>query len=164
MKKRILPLLAGIWPYLLVCVFLYIRLVAPSADGPVSQVPVFMVFCILLLAPVLALVCLLWGLKARSSAPALLAKWSLAVKLAHIPFYLLIFFLFMILPVFGVFLFLFDTMALIVSSGFGIAAVLRARKENRISTGWAIALGIAHCFFVTDVIGAFLLQRKIKQA
>ena len=164
MKKRVLPLLAGIWPYLLVCVFLYIRLIAPTADGPVSPVPVFTIFCLLLLAPVLALVCLLWGLKARSSALALLAKWSLAVKLAHIPFYLLIFVLFMILPVFGVFFFVFDTMALIVSSGFGIAAVYRARKENRISTGWAIALGIAHCFFVADIISAFLLTRKIKQA
>ena len=164
MKKRVLPLLAGIWPYLLVCVFLYIRLIAPAADGPVSPVPVFTIFCLLLLAPVLALVCLLWGLKARSSALALLAKWSLAVKLAHIPFYLLIFVLFMILPVFGVFFFVFDTMALIVSSGFGIAAVYRARKENCFSTGWAIALGIAHCFFVTDVISAFLLRRNIKQA
>ena len=164
MKKRVLPLLAGIWPYLLVCVFLYIRLVRPSADGPISLVPVFTIFCILLLAPVLALVCLLWGLRARSSAPALLAKWSLAVKLAHIPFYLLIFVFYMILPVFGVFLFLFDTMAFIVSSGFGIAAVFRARKENRITTGWAIALGIAHCFFVTDVISAFLLWRKLKKA
>ena len=164
MNKRVLPLLAGIWPYLLVCVFLYIRFIAPAADGPVSPVPVFTVFCILLLAPVLALVCLLWGLKAQASALALLAKWSLAVKLAHIPFYLLIFVLFMILPVFGVFFFVFDTMALIVSSGFGIAAVYRARKENCISTGWAIALGIAHCFFVIDVISAFLLRRNIKQA
>ena len=164
MKKRVLPLLAGIWPFLLVCVFLYIRLVAPAADGPVSQVPVFTIFCILLLAPVLALVCLLWGLKAQTSDPALLAKWSLAVKLAHIPFYLLIFVLYMILPVIGVFLFVFDTMALIVSNGFGIAAVLRARKENRISTGWAIALGIAHCIFVADVISAFLLWRKLKKA
>ena len=164
MKKYILPITAAIWPYLLVCVFLYVRLVQPSADGPVSLVPVIIILCILLLAPVLALVCLLWGLKAQESAPALLAKWSLAVKVAHIPFYLLIFFLFMIVPIFAVFLLIFDGMALCVSSGFGIAAVLRARKENRISTGWAIALGIAHCFFVTDVIGAFLLQRKIKQA
>ena len=164
MKKYILPITAAIWPYLLVCVFLYVRLVQPSADGPVSLVPVIIILCILLLAPVLALVCLLWGLKAQASAPALLAKWSLAVKVAHIPFYLLIFFLFMIVPIFAVFLLIFDGMALCVSSGFGIAAVVRARKEDHISTGWAIALGIAHCIFVADVIGAFLLQRKIKQA
>ena len=134
-QKRILPITAAIWPYLLVCVFLYIRLVQPSADGPVSLGPVITILCILLLAPVLALVCLLWGLKAQSSAPALLAKWSLAVKLAHIPFYLLIFFLFTIVPIFAVFLLIFDGMALCTSSGFGIAAVLRARKENCISTG-----------------------------
>ena len=163
MKKHVLPLLAGIWPYLLVCVFLYVGLVQPSADDPVSQIPVITMLCILLLAPVLALVCLLWGLKAQASAPALLAKWSLAVKAAHIPFYLLIFFLFMILPIFAAFLFVFDVMALTVSSGFGIAAVLRARKENRISTGWAIALGIAHCFFAADVISAFLLWHKLKR-
>lgn len=162
MKKHILPLLAGIWPYLLVCVFLYIRLVHPSANGPVSPVPAITILCILILAPVLAMVCFLWGMKAPASTSALLAKWSLAVKLAHIPFYLLIFLLFLIVPIFAAFLFIFDAMALIVSSGFGIAAIFRARRENHISTGWAIALGIAHCFFVADVISAFLLRRKLR--
>lgn len=163
MKKRILPLLAGIWPYLLVCVFLYIRLVYPSADGPVSPVPAITMLCILLLAPVLALVCLLWGMKAQGCPSALLAKWSLAVKLAHIPYYLLIFFLLMIVPIFAAFLFIFAAMALIVSGAFGIAAVIRARRDNLISTGCAIALGFAHCFFVTDIIATFLLWHRLKQ-
>ena len=162
MKKRILPLLAGIWPYLLVGVFLYIYLVRPSADGPVSQVPVFTAGCILLLAPIVSLVCLLWGMKAQVSSPALLANWCLAVKLAHIPFYLLIFFLFMFLPVFGVFLFVFDAMALIVSSGFGIAAILRSRREGLLTNGQTVLHSLAHCFFVTDVLSAFLLWRKLK--
>lgn len=162
MKKYILPITAAFWPYLLVCVFLYVRLVQPSADGPVSQVPVIIILCILLLAPVLALVCLLWGLKTQASAPALLAKWSLAVKVAHIPFYLLIFFLFMIVPIFAVFLLIFDGMALCVSSSFGIAAVLRARKEGQAATGWAVLHILLHCCFVLDVISAFLIRKKLR--
>ena len=162
MEKRILPIWAALWPYLLVAVFLYIRLTPTESSEPVSLVPVICVGCILILAPILALTCLLWGMTSQIPSPAMLAKWCLAVKLAHIPFYLAVFLLFLVLPIFGTFFFVFDAMALIVSGGFGIAAILRARKEGLFTTGRAILHAIAHCFFMADVISAFLIWKRLR--
>ena len=164
MKKHILPILAGLWPYLLFAVFLYIRLAHTEPPAPVSLIPVICVGCILLFAPVLFLICLLWGVKAQTPSTALLAKWNLTVKLAHIPYYLAIFFLFLVLPVFAAFFFIFDVMALVAGNGFGIAAILRLRREEMLSARETVLHVISHCFFVSDVISAFLIYRKSKNS
>ena len=164
MKKRILPILAGLWPYLLFAVFLYIKLTPTQPHEPVSQVPIICIFSILLLAPVLAMICLLWGMISHTLSPATLAKWGLAVKLAHIPFYVTVFCFFLFLPVFGTFFFVFDAMAMTVGSGFGIAAILRARKEGLLTTVRTIGHIIAHCFFIADVISAFLIWKRLRTA
>ena len=163
MKKRVLPVSAILVPYLMAASFLCLLRFTPELLLYVS--PLLVYFLILLLGPVLGFVYLLVGLKSTTLSPTLLAKWNLWVKLAHIPFYMGIFLLaFLVLPLLAPWFFFLDIAVLFLSSSLGIAAVLRARKENCISTGWAIALGIAHCFFVTDVISAFLLWRKLKQA
>ena len=161
-KKRVLPVFAGLWPYFQICIFLYLIWFTPEVFVSIS--PVLLFFCVILTGPICGLLFLVTGLRSADLTPGLLAKWGLAVKLAHIPFYVAVFLLVMLaVPLSAPFFFLLDVMTLCAGSGFGIAAVFRARKENHISTGWAIALGIAHCFFVTDVIGAFLLWRKLKK-
>ena len=160
MKKRILPILAGLWPYLTFGLYL-LACYGASQDFDAATI---VMLCILCLSPALGLVCLVLGLTIPGCSAEALTRQNLRIKLTHIPFYILIFLGFWVIPVALPVFFLFDAMALIVSSGFGIAAVFRARKEKCITTGYAIALGIAHCFFVTDVISAFLLTRKIKQA
>ena len=118
--------------------------------------------CVLYLSPALGIVTLVLGLIGPDHTAGELARQSLRIKLTHMLFYILLFLAFWVLPVAVALFFLFDAMALIVSSSFGIAAILRARKEGRLTTGRAIGHIIAHCFFVADVISAFLLWRKLK--
>ena len=160
MKKRILPILTGLWPYLTFGIYL-LSAYGASQDFSIASI---VMLCVPCLSPALGIVCLVLGLTGPGCSAEALTRQNLRIKLTHMPFYILIFLAFLVSPIALPVFFLFDAMALIVSGGFGIAAVSRARKENHISTGWAIALGIAHCFFVADVIGAFLLTRKIKQA
>jgi len=158
-KKRVLPILAALAPYLMVCVMLCVIRFTPERLQSVSPLHFFCL--ILLLGPILGFVCLVSGL--RSASPALVAKWNLFVKLAHIPFYILIFLLTALaLPLFAPFFFLLDAAVLFLSSGFGIAAALRARNEGHIATGWAVLHILLHCFFVLDVISAFLIYKKLR--
>ncbi len=163
MKKPILPILAGLWPYLLVGTFLYLIWFTPEALRDVS--PVLILFAVVLLGPVLGVVCLLVGLRSGAVSPAQLSGWSLAVKLAHIPFYVAVFLLtFLAVPLAAPFFLLLDIMTLCTSSGLGIAAILRARREGVVKTGWAITHCFAHCIFAADVISAFLVRKRLRIA
>ena len=159
MKKRLLPILSGLWPYCIIGVFLLANLLSDSPQSYASQTPFSLLMVLLLLSPVLSV----WGL-AQGLRGWNMASSGFAVKLVHIPFYLLIFCLFLILPLGAVFYFFFDILALGISSSLGIGAILRAKKEGLVSTGFAVLHILLHCFFLTDLISAFLLTRKIKQA
>ena len=162
MKKRILPIFAGLWPYLLVGTFLIFMWFTPDVLASVN--PVLILFVMVLLGPALGTIFLLLGLKSRMLSPVLLAKWNLTAKLIHIPFYIVMFLLgFLVAPLAAPFFFLLDVMALCTSSGIGIAAVLRARKEGQATIGWAVLHIFMHCCFVLDVISAFLLWYKFKR-
>ena len=154
MKKPILPIACGLYPYLYIGLFLLVN--AQNFDVP--SLPFPLLLGLVILGPVLGVAGIAAGLQ---TPPERSAVWGLAVKLIHIPFYLLVFFLFLILPLGAVFFFVFDAMTLISGCGFGIAAILRSRKEGRISTGWAVAQLLLHCCFVADIISAFLLRKKL---
>lgn len=159
MKKRLLPLLAALAPYLMVSAFLFVIRFTPELLSLVS--PLLLYGLILSLGPALGVVCLVFGL--RSASPALAAKWNLFVKLTHIPFYIVILLLsFWVMPLFAPFFFFLDAAVLLLSSGFGIAAALRARKEGQAATGWAVLHILLHCCFVLDVISAFLIRKKLR--
>ena len=163
MKKRILPILAGLWPYLLVGTFLMFMWFTPDVLASVN--PVLILFGMVLLGPALGTVFLLLDLKSRMLSPVLLAKWNLTAKLIHIPFYIVMFLLgFLVAPLAAPFFFILDVMALCTSSGIGIAAILRARREDGASTGWALLHIALHCFFVTDVLSAFLVRKRLRTA
>ena len=162
-KKRVLPVFAGLLPYFQICIFLYLIWFTPEVFASIS--PVLLFFCVILTGPICGLLFLVTGLRSADLTPGLLAKWGLAVKLAHIPFYVAVFLLVMLaVPLSAPFFFLLDVMTLCAGSGFGIAAVLRARKEGLLSNGWTLIHIALHFCFVADVISAFLLSRKIKNA
>ncbi|MBR7179064.1 MAG: hypothetical protein IKD27_06080 [Oscillospiraceae bacterium] len=169
MRKYILPFLAGVFPYLLVLVFLYLMWFTPEvvyAALNLNFTGPMLIFClILLLCPILGFVCLMTGLLSTDFSPSLLAKQNLAVKLAHIPFYVVLFLLvFLAVPLFAPVIFLLDLSVLLLGSSFGIAAIIRARLNGLISTGQAVLHIILHCIFVLDVISAVLLWRKLNAA
>ena len=159
MKNRILPILGALWPYGIVGFWL----LANSPAARFLQDLFYPLVAFLLLAPVLSILGLIQGLREPTRSPVALAGRSLAVKLAHIPFYGLIFCLFLILPLGFAFFFIFDVLTMVVSGGFGLGAILRARREGLLTNGQTALHAIAHCFFVTDVISAFLLWRKLKK-
>ena len=70
MKKRVLPILAALAPYLMVCAFLCVIRFTPELLSLVS--PLLLYGLILSLGPALGVVCLVFGL--RSASPALAAK------------------------------------------------------------------------------------------
>lgn len=94
-----------------------------------------------------------------------LALASMLVKLIQIPAYLFWF-------VMGVLLFLFmgpvlafviDVMAIILTGLVGLAAVLRCRKEGRLTKGQAALFGILQFFFCVDIVAAIILYLKTKE-
>lgn len=159
MKNRILPILGALWPYGIVGFWL----LASTPAAQLLQDLFYPLLAFLLLAPVLSILGLIQGLRDTNLSPAALAGRSLAVKLAHIPFYGLVFLLFLILPLGFAFFFIFDALTMVVSGGFGIAAIVRARREGLLTNGQTALHAIAHCFFVADVISAFLLRRNLKE-
>ena len=160
MKKRILPILTGLWPYLTFGIYL-LACFGGSQDFSVASIVMLSVLC---LSPALGLICLVLGLTRTGNSAEALTRQNLHIKLTHMPFYILIFLAFLVSPVALPVFFLFDAMALIVSSGFGIAAILRARKEGLLTTVRTIGHIIAHCFFIADLISAFLVWKRLRTA
>lgn len=155
MKTSALPVLCGAYPYCYAALFLALQFYDFQTPG----LPFPILLGILALGPVLGIVGAAAGWKA---APEQAAAWGLRVKLAHIPFYVLVCFLTLFLPLGIVFFFIIDVLTLISGTGFGIAAILRARKEGRVTTGWAVLHILLHCCFILDVISAFLIRKKLR--
>lgn len=91
-----------------------------------------------------------------------LARWNLRIKLFLIPVYLFVAFFAIGVPLAIPFLFLFDALLLLTSSGYGFRAVVRAEKEGQVSRTLCFLLFLCHFCFVADVVAAFVLQRKLK--
>ena len=66
-KKRVLPVLAGLWPYLMAGLFLYLMWFTPEVFASVS--PVLLFLFVVLLGPILGLVCLMAGLRSADLSP-----------------------------------------------------------------------------------------------
>ena len=159
MKKPILPVISAVYPYLYLALFALVNLLINLLIG--SSLPFALLLGILVLSPVIG-VCGFFA--ARKAAPEKAAGWGLTVKLCHIPFYLLVCFLCLAVPMGAVFFFVFDVLTLISGTGYGIAAILRAWRAGTVTTGWAIVHILCHCIFVLDVISAFLLWKRLRKA
>lgn len=95
--------------------------------------------------------------------PVVLAQWGLQIKLFLIPFYAFTVFFGMVVPLAIVFLFILDALLMVVTSVYGLRALVRARKDGVFGNAVFLILSICHFCFVADVIGALVLHRKLKQ-
>ena len=116
---------------------------------------------VLVLFPAVLILNLGWSLFGRLDCSTL-TLWNLRIKLWLIPVYLFILFFAIFVPIAIPFLFLFDALLLVISSCYGLRALVRARKSELIGKGMFLILFLCHFFFMADVVAAFVLQRKLK--
>lgn len=155
MKKRILPLLCALYPYLYVIYALMLR----ERIFSDSLMPRLLLIAIPLLGLLLGIAGLVMGLRLP---PEQAAGWGFAVKVTHIPFYLFMSYMTLGAPLLALLFLLLDMVALVSGSGFGIAAIYRAWKERRLTAPWGSLFLVLHCIFVLDLLGAYLLRSKLR--
>lgn len=187
MKKHVMPFLLAVWPYLLVLLilplawlpeealedFLYQMEMGGSSDVLTTWVSsgLWIFLAVLFIGNVIYALC------CKDLTALELARWDFIIKLAHIPVYVVVFLLcmlfviaiavpavlmmvLMIVPM----MFLFDLIMMLTSSCYGFRALRKAKQEGLVDKKWARLHTILHWFFVTDVISAFLVWRKLRLA
>ena len=167
MKKYLAPLSLALCPY----GFLLLGLIPESRIEDLTA----LVFFGLLVMQLAIVVCNIRYVRNSESAPVELAKWELLIKLAHLPYYLAVFAICLMLliaiavPAFMMAVLFFvpwavitDVILMLTSSCYGFSAIRRAKSEGTLPPGAALRHTVAHCIFVADVISAFLLWRKLK--
>lgn len=165
--RKALPIVLMVWPYLLIGMLYLFSLLGSDAAYLVLRI-----YCVLTVA-VYALN--IWNACTLRSETQL-ARWSMAVKLVHIPFYLLVFCvgvifvgamvvpaLLFVSPFLLLLLAAGDWLLLLTSSAYGISAAVQAAVRGRIPKSDAVLCGVLHCFFVLDVVGAVLLFCKLRK-
>lgn len=160
--SKIFPILLILFPYLLISPILFSLF---HVTVPVTIVPALfrymvpwgiVVFLLVLTA------CLLYAVFTKASAKGL-AFWNMVVKLCHIPFYIFIF-------IFGIgvmiaipLLWLIDLILMLTSSSFGIRALVHAKCEGSISTGFMTVNILCHFVFVADVVSSVITYLKLRK-
>ena len=105
-----------------------------------------------------------------------LAFYNMIIKLAHIPFYLLVFLvgvmfvlsavvpaLTFITPFIIFCLFIIDFFLMLTSSMYGINALIKARKEKIMTRKYTFVHILFHFLFVADVISSIILYSSLKR-
>ena len=162
MVKRTIPLLlAAAFPF---TIWTLGGLVGGTEPPPVSPVLLLLLFWAAGLA---GAVTVLWQSLRGQWAGRRLALAAVIVKLVHIQNYVTLFFgavlLFMI-PFVTVLIWAVDVMTIFLSGLIGLAAVLRCRVENRLTTRAAVVNGILQFVFCADVFSAIWVYRNTKEA
>ena len=161
--RKFCAILLLLWPYLFAFPFLLLRL-----DGGYVGL---IVYCALTpLVYIANIACACSAKDARS-----LSFWNLLLKVFHIPAYILIFFIGMILAgslitgvPFGLILIPIlvgiDYLLLLTTSAYGIKALHLAKKQGLLSKEFTIAQILLHFVFVLDVISSVITFCKIRQS
>lgn len=165
--EKIYPVILTIWPYLF-----FLFLIVPDETGR-NHMLFLTIYTIL---TVIIYGFNIWNAFVFRDTEEKLALYGMLVKLFHIPFYLAGFaagILCLLVMVVPAFLFLSPAMIailaavefflMIVSSMYGISAVLRMTKKKELSKISAVVCLIAHFVFVADVISSVYLYRAIKK-
>lgn len=172
-KERYLPILLMVWPYL--GLVLFRMLVSGKSMLGRQESSAFLSYAAL--TAVVYVVNVIYAFRYKEEeAEAQLVFWDMAIKLVHIPFYLIMFAvglvfllamvvpaLLMISPFILMILFIIDLFLMLTSSSYGISAVIRARQKGRISSGTAACYIVLHLFFVLDMVSAVLIYLKLKK-
>lgn len=168
--KRYLPLLPVIiFPYLVVftllCMFNenFMKTFC-SNDGSYLLLALLILYVIAL---VFSIVVFITGLIKKREAQDLL-RVNMVIKLIHIPAYILIFCVgsICLLTIFtfgiSIALMILDGMTILLSGLIGLAGVIRAFHEEKLSKKTAIIHGIFQFVFCADVINSIIVYRKVK--
>lgn len=164
MKKRVLPMLLLILPYLYLTALLCIR----DLNGRIYY-GFFSILWILLFLVFFYInkthICyeVLHGEKSKY-----FLFWNMILKLCHIPIYFFVFItgiafavvpgLIILIPL----LIAFDYMLLVLTTLYGIAGINKAQREGFFSTTYAKNLRASHFILCTDVVYSVITFNKIK--
>ena len=160
--RKFCAILLLLWPYLFAIPFFLLRL-----DGGYVGL---IVYCAL--TPVVYIANIACVCSARDMHS--LSFWNLLVKLCHIPAYILVFFIGMIMAgslitgvPFGLILIPvlvgIDCLLLLTTSAYGIKALYLAKKQERITREFMIVHILLHLVFVLDLISSVIIFCKIKK-
>lgn len=168
--KKSLPALLLIWPYLCLIPF---GIGAKYEDlyGLLTG------FYMVLTAVVYLLNIISIYMDKDENAYNRLAFWDMMMKLSHIPFYLAIFGLGVLLmvtmvvpamafisPFLIVILIVIDLMLMITTSLYGVGALVRGYRKGLLSKVYMMVHIVLHCLFVTDVVSAVMIYFKLRKA
>ena len=156
-KYCFLPKILMIWPYLVLLVPLFIFLFPDN--GPVIMWYMRIYSMVTIPAVYLSNVAVICFLK--NADPDELAVWNLRLKLVHIPFYLLGLSFSFAVMIFAPAIYILEWILMMTTSAYGIRATIQAGKLKRLTNVETGLLILGHCFFVTDVLCAGTLRKKL---
>ena len=171
MKKwKLVP--TAIFPYVLVLILAAYFILGNTSEAHFAALKQNMAYIgIGVLAWLLAAIALnvSFMVSAKNADSAALIKTALIIKCIHIPTYVLIYALgivlglmfFMTLPVI-LFLILLDLITLCLSNMISIYAIIKGMKQKGVTVSLVISL-ICQCFFCADVISLFVLNLIIRK-
>lgn len=166
MKKRILPVLLLILPYLYLFSF---NFGISDEKNTNLKMLFFLILWVILALVFLILNSIFVALSvAHGGKSEFFLFWNMLLKLIHIPIYLMVFFvgtLCFVIPtsiIFIPFLTAFDYSLLILTSIYGIGGLVQALREKKITKTAALVLGVLHFFFCADVVCAVVAFCKVK--
>ncbi len=168
--KKVLPVSLLIWPYLCLIPF---GIASENDDLSGLLIRAYMALTV-----VVYLLNIISACTDRSEdAYGRLAFWDMLMKIAHIPFYVVVFGLGVLLlftivvpamifvtPFMVGMLVVVDLLLMITTSLYGVNALFRAWRKGLISGKYAVIHIVMHCFFVTDVISAVMIYFKLRKA
>lgn len=161
MKKRILPILLIISPYIYVSIFVF-KLMKFAKFLPI--ISLLIVAAVFIPNIIYAFVIARHGESSTS-----LLFWDMLLKLCNVPIYIIVFIFGFIIALFPkgfivtFFLVIFDYILLIPSSMYGVSGLLQARREGKITTAAAVGNIVLHFLFCTDVISAVVMYCAVKK-
>ena len=167
--KKLLPLLLGAWPYL---VLWMMSIFGGKEEGNHG----LELLLLIALTVVVYVTNIVNAFTYKIEDAKKLAFWDMVIKLIHIPFYLIVFIagvallmamvvpaLVFVSPFLVAILAVIDFFLMLTSSAYGIHALIRAKKNGVVSVKFVMVHSILHLFFVTDVISAVIVFVKVRK-
>lgn len=172
MKKRILPILLAVSPY--IYVFIVCSVFARNLPLTTTSLKQILLSYFIMVLIVYLPNCVFAFLSPNAGVQLTqLAFWNMVIKLFHIPFYIVVFVFGGLLtvalflfggPILALILAIMDFLLMLTSSTFGFSTLKQARKHNLLDSRAVGTYTICHFIFCADAISAVMLYKKVKAA
>lgn len=149
-RKKLLPILQMLLPYLILPMFTNLF----DGQSGAMYLKVYILLTVIVYISNILLAC------AHPNGREL-AFWDMAIKLAHIPFFIGVFIVGLGVMIAIPLLFIVDAVLMLTSSVYGINALLKLRKQGLLSNRTTALHILLHLFFITDVVSTVIVNRKI---